>query len=78
MNGLRLEVGEAGRDESFYLPQPLWGTRSRLFTTTPHEEPASSISRAILRSPATMPSVASTSSSETSERLIASEVRNDE
>ena len=31
-------------------------TRSRLFTTTPHEEPASSISRAILRSPATMPS----------------------
>ena len=36
------------------------------------------ILRAILRSPATMESVASTKSSETSERLIASEVRKDE
>src|SRR5829696_1746973 len=78
VNGLRLEVGEAGRNEPLNLPQPSWGYEVSLVHTTPHEEPASSISRAILRSPATMLSVASTSSSETSERLMASEVRKDE
>ena len=54
VHGMRLEVSEAGRDEPLYLPQPLWGYEiSCSLDRTKSRPPLGS--RAILRSPATMP-----------------------